>query len=48
MNKHDDYELMDKDFDEWISRGMEAFGLEDHPGRDGYRRDDEHLNVRRL
>lgn len=36
MNKHDDYELIDKDYAEFIRRGMEAFGMEDHPGRSGY------------
>lgn len=43
MTKHDDYELYDKDYAEFIRRGLEAFGLEDHPGnqkgRDGYERD---------
>lgn len=28
MSKHDDYELMDKDFDEWLRRGRQSFGLE--------------------
>ncbi|MDQ0062357.1 hypothetical protein [Paenibacillus harenae] len=32
MKKSDDYELFDKDFDEWMQRGREAFGLEEHPG----------------
>lgn len=31
MKKTDDYELYDKDFDEFVRRGLEAFGL-DHPG----------------
>lgn len=38
MNRHDDYELYDKDYAEFIRRGMEAFGMEDHPGRDGYKK----------
>jgi hypothetical protein len=37
MTKHDDYELYEKDYNEFIRRGMEAFGMEEHPGRDGYK-----------
>lgn len=37
MKKTDDYELFDKDFDEFVRRGLEAFGLQDHPGREGYK-----------
>ena len=33
MQKVDDYELYDKDYAEFIRRGIEAFGLEDHPGQ---------------
>lgn len=36
MSKHDDYELYEKDYAEFIRIGMEAFGMEDHPGRAGY------------
>ncbi|RCW44240.1 hypothetical protein [Paenibacillus prosopidis] len=42
MNKSDDYELYDKNFDEWLRRGLEAFGLEDHPGRVEQKRSDEY------
>lgn len=38
MKDSDDYELYDKDFNEWLRRGLEAFGLEDHPGRAGYKK----------
>lgn len=39
MKKTDDYELFDKDFDEFVRRGMKAFGLQDHPGRKGYKQE---------
>jgi hypothetical protein len=32
LPKVDDYELYEKDYAEFIRRGMESFGLEDHPG----------------
>lgn len=32
LNDNDDYELYHKDFDEFVRRGLEAFGLDDHPG----------------
>lgn len=36
MKDTDDYELFDKDFDEWIRLGRKSFGMEwlndDHPG----------------
>lgn len=32
MLEIDDYDLYDLDFDEWLRRGREEFGLEEHPG----------------
>lgn len=35
MKETEDYELYDKNFAEWRRKGLEAFGLEDHPGARG-------------
>ena len=36
MKDTEDYELYDKNFDEWRRLGLEAFGLMDHPGAINY------------
>lgn len=45
MTKHDDFDLYEKDFDEWLRRGRKSFGLkvmdDDHPGRLDNMRDGE-------
>ena len=35
MKETEDYELYDRNFDEWLRKGREAFGIEDHPGARG-------------
>lgn len=44
MKNSDDYELYDKNFDEWHRLGLEAFGLVEHPGREGYRKGRDEQN----
>ena len=38
MKDTEDYELYDKNFDEWRRKGLEAFGLMDHSGARGEER----------